>query len=476
MSSRIALAGLTVVSVGALATPANAATSGVVSVVETTKVQYKAAKGATNTVVVTRSGRTITIDDRVPLTAGKGCKAVKGDRTKVQCTPATAPTRIRVYLGDKNDSVVNQTDLGMSAYGGSGNDRLTGGPRSDNLHGGTGGDKMWGLGGRDYLLGQDGNDRLSGGDGDDNLDGGIGNDTLYGGNGNDDLWGMEGDDAEYGGAGRDVFWETFDPFVSDADRFSGGSGGDDAVAYVGRDKAVTADADGVTGDDGAKNEHDTIGTDVEEIDGGAGNDLLKGTGRRDVLYGGRGNDTLLGGGGNDFLFGQAGKDHLEGGAGNDLLSGDDNYYGGPATDVLLGGSGQDTVTYTDHSAAVTVDLDGSAGDDGQAGEHDTVGADVEGIVGGAGNDKLTGNAADNVIYAGSGNDVVHAGAGNDVVVGEDGRDSLYGEAGDDELDGDDAYNVGVPDRLDGGADATAAGDLCRPEENDVVVNCERDRP
>ncbi|MEU4214236.1 hypothetical protein [Actinoplanes sp. NPDC026623] len=81
--SRVGLALLTTVSAGALTAPAEAATTGVASVVETVKVQYQAASGKQNKVVATRSGNTITIDDVVAIKAGKGCKAVKGDKTSI---------------------------------------------------------------------------------------------------------------------------------------------------------------------------------------------------------------------------------------------------------------------------------------------------------------------------------------------------------------------------------------------------------
>src|SRR5690242_17116101 len=76
---------LATVSVGGLAAPAYAVTAGVVSVVKTTQIQYNASASKANSVVVTRSGRTVTIDDVVALKAGKGCKAVSGDKTKVRC-------------------------------------------------------------------------------------------------------------------------------------------------------------------------------------------------------------------------------------------------------------------------------------------------------------------------------------------------------------------------------------------------------
>jgi serralysin len=319
LASRVGLTLLTTISAGAVAAPAEAATGGVVSVVESTKVQYKAATGKTNKVVVTRSGRTVTVDDKVAIKAGKGCKAVKGDKTRIRCTTKADPTRVRVYLGNRNDSVVNKSGLGMTADGGTGNDKLTGGPKGDTLRGGSGADKLWGAGGRDSLLGQDGNDYLSAGDGDDWVEGGPGNDSLHGGNGHDTILGLEGNDQEYGDAGVDYLDQSADPSGPDSDYLSGGSG-EDSVLYLARDKAVTADADGVRGDDGGRNEHDTIATDVEVLYGGSAGDRLNGTDRRDVIYGGSGSDVIYGFGGDDVLIGT---DSAGGGSGNDRIYGGD---------------------------------------------------------------------------------------------------------------------------------------------------------
>jgi hypothetical protein len=87
---------------------------------------------------------------------------------------------------------------------------------------------------------------------------------------------------------------------------------------------------------------------------------------------------------------------------------------------------------------LAVDLDGESGDDGAAGEHDTVATDIEGIAGGSGADKLTGNAAANAI---------RGGAGDDLIDGLGGADELLGESGDDTLVS-----------LDGVADVDDCGD------------------
>jgi hypothetical protein len=57
------------------------------------------------------------------------------------------------------------------------------------------------------------------------------------------------------------------------------------------------------------------------LDGGAGDDRLKGGKANDMLQGGEGNDNLNGGQGLDILIGGEGADRLNGGPGNDILLG-----------------------------------------------------------------------------------------------------------------------------------------------------------
>jgi Ca2+-binding RTX toxin-like protein len=150
------------------------------------------------------------------------------------------------------------------------------------------------------------------------------------------------------------------------------------------------------------------------------------------------------------------------------MDGDDT--GAVYADVLLGGPGDDSISYFDRTAGVNVDADGASGDDGQAGEHDTVGADVETIIGGSGNDRLTGNNGDGQLQGYAGDDVLHGGGGDDLVEGGEGRDLLYGDAGDDWLIG--YENKTATDTLDGGPNGPA-GDECSPSTPDTFINCER---
>ncbi|WP_223544017.1 tandem-95 repeat protein, partial [Pseudomonas sp. BF-B-28] len=80
-----------------------------------------------------------------------------------------------------------------------------------------------------------------------------------------------------------------------------------------------------------------------------------------------GNDTLLGGAGNDILFGSGGSDTLDGGKGNDILlggTGNDTLMGGQGNDILIGGSGGDTFVWKagDTGNDVIKDFKASEGD------------------------------------------------------------------------------------------------------------------
>jgi Ca2+-binding RTX toxin-like protein len=382
---RVALPLLTAVAaVGTFAVPAQAATTGVASIVSSTKVRFKAAAGKQNRVVVTRKGNTFTIDDRVAIKAGKGCKPVKTDKTKVRCTTTKAPTQVQIYTYDGVDSIRNDTNVPTYADGGTGNDVVAGGSGNDTLHGWTGADKIYGRGGedhiwgwtgsntiyggaakdtiwggpsvdhiygeggkdeifgdagddrihggaeRDWLLGEDGNDYIWGEDGDDYVDGQAGNDVLSGGNGQDEMHGADGSDRVYGGPGGDfIYTHATNGEGVGADYYSGGAGFDWVTYGSYFTKAVTVDADGVTGDDGARGERDTLATDIEAITGGNGDDVISG---RPV------DDYLSGGPGNDRLYGRGGSDNLDGDEGNDYLNANDD---DKAYDSLNGGDGND---------------------------------------------------------------------------------------------------------------------------------------
>jgi len=113
-----------------------------------------------------------------------------------------------------------------------------------------------------------------------------------------------------------------------------------------------------------------------------------------TVTGGDGDDVITGGDGADSIDGQGGNDQLFGGAGNDTLVGgsdQDTLRGGAGNDNLNGSGGNDTADFTDKSNDLVITIDGSA-NDGESGETDNVGTDIETIWGGGGNDSITGSS------------------------------------------------------------------------------------
>jgi len=237
-------------------------------------------------------------------------------------------------------------------------------------------DKIEGLGGNDTLVGSDqnnvidggtGNDRLYGRDGDDNLVGGTGNDRLYGDGGNDTLGGGDGSDYLYGGDGNDTF--IVEAGEKASDRFYGGDGLDvvtsDGDIVLSGSRLNSIEKIEITGDGGA-----IIGEGINDawnflqmtlegvksIDGGAGNDTIRGSNTsNNNIFGGDDKDKLYGGDGNDVLDGGSSIDQLLGGLGADTLT------GGTGNDKLTGGGGDDKFMFHDGDGTDTV-LDFSLGD------------------------------------------------------------------------------------------------------------------
>jgi Ca2+-binding RTX toxin-like protein len=206
----------------------------------------------------------------------------------------------------------------------------------------------------------------------------------------------------------------------------------------------------------------TAGPDVICAAGGAY--AIDGGGGDDVVYGGTGADTLDGGTGSDQLFGGPGDDALAGGSD----AGTDRMDGGAGADTFAGGPGIDRVLYDTRTSGVTVTI-GSGADDGQAGEGDDVGADVESVTGGEGTDTLTGDDQPNTFSGRGGDDTISGGDANDFMGGaKNGNHTFHGGDGVDRVTythyaAADAVNVTV----DGVANDGAAG-----ESDDVGTDVE----
>ena len=273
---------------------------------------------------------------------------------------------------------------------------------------GSGGGSLSGDGGADSLTGGDGDDFISGGEGDDEISGGGGNDNLVGGAGNDII---DGGDGEFDNV---AFFDATQPVVATLNTDTGG---------------------GSASNDGFGTE-DTF-TGIEDLQGGAFNDMLTLTGSGGgSLSGDEGADTLTGSDGDNFIAGGDGDDIINGGGGNDFI------VGGAGNDTIDGGDGEfDTAAFFDALSGVTAEIDTDTGsgtvfDDGQDGM-DLL-SNVEGLNGGSFNDTLT--------LLGSGNGNLFGDAGADTLIGSDGENFIEGGEGDDEISGG-----GGNDNLVGGA-------------------------
>jgi Ca2+-binding RTX toxin-like protein len=199
----------------------------------------------------------------------------------------------------------------------------------------------------------------------------------------------------------------------------------------------------------------------------AANDTLNGNTGHDLLNGGAGFDTLNGGAGNDTFLFTIGEtiDVYNGGTGTDTLNiqGRANIndalsvvWNGTAITGFTGAStvssveqivldlktGADTLSYSTSTAAVNVNLAGTA-------SGFVVISGVENATGGSGADTLIGNAVANILNGGAGNDRITGGAGNDTMDGGLGNDTFFFGAGFgvDRITGFDANATGGQDLL-----------------------------
>jgi Ca2+-binding RTX toxin-like protein len=241
----------------------------------------------------------------------------------------------------------------------------------------------------------------------------------------------------------------------------------DATEVTCQAGATTAACAVCIADDGAVGEGDTVNDDVEIVLGSKVGDTISAQWAvcSDAAATPTVKCTLKGNEGDDTLIGSSHNDLIDGGAGNDVIQ------GGLGDDTLIGGAGFDTVTYADRSVTVKVSLDSTklwvVGQNGEAGENDSIAADVENLTGGSGNDFLRGNALANIIHGGAGNDTIEGGLGNDSLYGDAGNDLLYGGAGNDMLVG----GAGADTLVGGdGDDFLDASDS--PAAADTVLNCD----
>jgi Ca2+-binding RTX toxin-like protein len=245
---------------------------------------------------------------------GRGPDAIIGKGSSDLLFYTGRPDDLRVTLGDgkrndggPRDGALRDRLKGIEgALGGDGHDVLVGSGVKNDLFGGAGPDTIRGKAGADNLGGQDGRDRSFGGPGGDLFPGDSGKDTNVGGTG-PDLF--QGGSANNG-----------------ADLFRGGGGHDQAQYVFGH---VRLSLDGEANDGAcanpactSSNEGDNL-ISIEELSATFGRDVLIGSGRDEVFHPFPGADVVRAKGGDDdvHLSIDGDVDDVDCGAGEDLILG-----------------------------------------------------------------------------------------------------------------------------------------------------------
>jgi len=291
---------------------------------------------------------------------------------------------------------------------------------------------------------------LDGGDGNDTISGGTGAETLIGGDGNDSIDGNGSNDVAFLGAGDDTF--VWDP--GDGSDTIEGQDGTDTMVFNGADVAervglsangnrlvfsrapgsVTMDTAGVERVDfNALGGADLVavgdlsGTDVKAVNtdlaGTPGGNTGDAQPDQVIVDGTRGNDTI-------GVAGDASAVAVTGLAEQVTIQQQD-----PSDQLDVNGlGGDDTISAAALAAeAITLSIDGGAGDDTIAG-----GQGVEALLGGDGNDRIDGNGGNDVANLGAGDDtfVWDPGDGSDTIEGQDGTDTMVfnGAGGAEQMD------------------------------------------
>ena len=314
----------------------------------------------------------------------------------------------------------------------------------ENVIGSAFADTLTALAAGSTLIGGAGNDKLNGASGSDILIGGTGADTINGGAGVDTVsyadssaavnvnlavtTAQAGGDAQgdllsnieriIGSAYNDILTSS-----SVANRIDGGSG-IDTVSYANSTAAVTVNLGVTTAQSGGHAAGDIL-VSMENLIGSAYNDTLTGTTGNNIITGGAGADKMDGDAGIDTVS-YAGSNaavtvnlavttaQSGGHAQGDTLFNIENIIGSAYNDTLTGssvannidgGAGVDTVSYSNSTAAINVNLGITTAQTGGFAAGDTL-VSIESIIGSAYNDTLAGSSVANKIDGGAGTDTV----------------------------------------------------------------------
>ncbi|HBH51207.1 MAG TPA: hypothetical protein DDY91_04870, partial [Planctomycetaceae bacterium] len=310
---------------------------------------------------------------------------------------------VTVDLGTTTEqSVTSAANTRVVLSGASEIENLIGGGQNDLLIGNSVANDIKGGSGNDVIRGRTGGDRLEGGVGDDILDGGAGDDTY-------------------------VFPVTASLNLgSDLVQEAIGEG-NDLIDFSAATVAVKVDLASVSVQPTALLHKMALssGTVIEQVRGGAGNDILSGNALDNVLTGNAGNDVLYGQAGADTLTGGAGDDDLQGGEGADrYLFAATSALGKDSITETATAQGIDRLDFTGTTLSVNVDLSLAAAQTVNSNVTLTLGSGsvLEAVTGGSGNDTLRGNSLPNIL---------EGAGGNDQLVASNGIDELRGDAGND---------------------------------------------
>ncbi|MEW6550984.1 MAG: hypothetical protein AB1389_02545 [Campylobacterota bacterium] len=359
---------------------------------------------------------------------------------------------IQNVIGSNHKDIITGNSASNSLYGGLGNDTIVGSSGNDTLDGGDGIDVASYTNATDDLyidLGVSGTPvSISATYGSDTF---ISIEGAIGGSGDDTIIGTSSSNVLIGGDGDDTLLPNGNNGNDELDIIDGGSGTDFVSFAFGGATNVTLDL----ADSGIQNtgKGKVQITNIENVEGGAGNDKL---------YGNSSNNTLSGLGGDDTLVGRAGNNKLDGGADFDTadyssvssLNGI-NVNLGLATEQVQnnGYVGKDTLVDIEKIIA-TNNADIIQGNTARV-DANTLYFEL-----GAGNDTIYAGSGANVIYtsridengtdytsynntvfSGSGSDTVYGSSGSDTFVvssndalGTTGNDTFYGISGTNTID------------------------------------------
>ncbi len=262
-----------------------------------------------------------------------------------------------------------------------------------------------GTGFDDYYIGNGQNNNFVGRNGNDILKGGGGVDVLLGGEGNDILYADNFDVSLTGDNGIDSL--DFTDNLTQAISIVLGVGASNTGYFYGL-------ASGTSMTSITDLTNSVLISGIENITGGAGDDIIIGNSLTNIVSGGIGADQLFGMGGNDVIY---------------FTKGDT---------VLDGGTGFDLVDLTNFQNAIKVNLGLSTTQIIYSGADSVEGVVVknfEDITAGIGNDTISGTSAQNFIKAGAGNDIINGLGGTDVINGEFGNDTIFYNGGESVADG-----------------------------------------